>query len=511
MSTCHVKYTLVPRVVCSRYLPGRAADTHWLLGIGLWFLLAAAQAGDLAWQDVIERARERAAAPYQPEPARVPDWLLELDYPAWQDIRFDPSVALWAGQELPFSVRFHHPGSIYRQPVAIREVDEGQARALHFEPQQFFYGPGADRQRVPGDLGYAGFTVYAQKGGNWQPVLEFLGGSFMRAGAPLTAAGARTRALAIDTALPSGEEFPVFTDFWLLRPAAKAGSLVIYALLDSPRVSGAYRIELMPGAKTVTQVRSQLFFREAVNKLGLGPLSSMFWYGENSPAVDDYRPEVHSSDGLLLQAGRRWLWRPLANLPRFDLQTLPLAAGDGYGLMQRDREFDHYQDIDAAYEQAPGVFLRPKKGFGPGSLELLELPVRDGFNQNVLAYFVPGRTFAAGDHLTLEYDIFWGASEPGPRTGRVLATRSAPLPGETGITQYQIDFAPLERGDKPQRTAIDIDGGTLRQQRLRAWGDGWRLILAIKRQDGMPLTVRAGLVAAQGRRSETWIHHREGE
>lgn len=481
-----------------------AASWRWLLGIACWLVLAVAQGADIGWPEVVQKARERAAASYQPLPVPLPDWLLQLDYRAWQDIHFDPNVALWAGQDLPFSVRFHHPGSIYRQPVFISEIAAGQAKLLSFAPGQFFYGSGVDRQRVPADMGYAGFTVYARAGDAWQPVLEFLGGSFMRAGAPLLPGGVRSRALAIDTGLPGGEEFPVFTDFWLLRPAADAKRLVIYALLDSPRVSGAYRIDLTAGAQVVTHVKSELFFRDAVGRLGLGVLSSMFWYGENGPTVDDYRPEVHSSDGLLMHAGKERLWRPLTNLPRLAQQTLPAPQGTSYGLLQRDREFGHYQDIDAAFEAQPSVWLEPQEGFGAGRLALLELPVSDGLNQNVLAYFVPQAEVRAGDHLSLRYRLYWGDQEPAGSGGRVLATRMA---RQDGVSTYQIDFASMGAVSAPPEPQISVQGGEAKDPEVRALADGWRLTLPIQYQDEAPLTIRVSLLAAGGMRSETWLYH----
>ena len=483
-----------------------AGGLRWLVAVlcGLWLAGAQGAGAPDEWAHVVHLARERAAAAYQPAPAALPDWLMQLDYRAWQDIRFDPNVALWAGQGLPFSVRFHHPGSIYRQPVAISEIEGGQARPLAFAPGQFFYGPGVDRQRVPADLGYAGFTVYARAGESWRPVLEFLGGSFMRGGAPLLPGGARARALAIDTGLPSGEEFPLFTDFWLVRPRADAKQLVIYALLDSPRASGAYRITLRAGGEVVTEVDARLFFRAEVGRLGLGPLSTMFWYGENGPPVDDYRPEVHSSDGLLVLAGAERLWRPLVNGPRLSQQFLAAPAGTGYGLLQRDRDFDHYQDLDAAYQAQPNVWLEPLRGFGDGRLAVLELPVRDGVNQNVLAYFVPNRAVRAGDRLSLRYRLNWGEGEPAGLAGRVLATRSL---RKDEVTTYQVDFAALGPAKTPPRAVVAVEGGEAGEVQVRALGEGWRLTLPVKHPEGGPLSIRAGLRVDGGAASETWFYH----
>ena len=481
---------------------------RWLAGLVCGLLFQVAQAADVDWLQVVQKARERAEAPYQPALAPLPDWLLQLDYRAWQDIRFDPNVALWAGQDLPFSVRFHHPGSIYRQPVTVGQIESGHTKPLPFAPGQFFYGPGVDRQRVPRDLGYAGFTVYAREGDAWQPVLEFLGGSFMRAGAPLLPGGVRSRALAIDAGLSSGEEFPAFTDFWLVRPAPGDRRLTLYALLDSPRVSGAYRIELTPGAQVVTQVDGELFFRDAVGRLGLGALSSMFWYGENGPAVDDYRPEVHGSDGLLVHLDQERVWRPLSNPPRLGQQALPVPQGTSYGLLQRDRDFEHYQDTDIAFQALPGVWLEPRRGFGAGQLELLELPVRDGLNQNVLAYLVPAAKVRAGTQLSLSYRLRWGDKEPADGAGRVLATR---VSRQDGVSTYQIDFASLGVRGGPPEPDISAQGGTVNEPAVRPLADGWRLTLPVRHKDESPLTIRASLRAPGGQRSETWLYHIGGE
>jgi glucans biosynthesis protein len=335
-------------------------------------------------------------------------------------------------------------------------------------------------------------------------VLEFLGGSFMRAGAPLVAGGVRARALAIDTGLPSGEEFPVFTDFWLVRPAADSTRLTVYALLESPRVSGAYRIGLRADGEVVTQVDAELFFRDGVGRLGLGPLSSMFWYGENGPVVDDFRPEVHSSDGLQVVSGGQRLWRPLSNLPRLGQQAIPVPADAAYGLLQRDRDFEHYQDLDTAFHAQPSVLLEPAKGFGAGRVQLLELPVRDGLNQNVLAYFVPKGDVHRGDHRTISYRLRWGGDASAAGAGRVLATRST---RDNGVSTFEIDFAPLAAGSGAPKPDIAVTGGEAREAQVSPLADGWRLTLPVAHADDAQLTVRAALRGAGDARSETWLYH----
>src|SRR5439155_18746334 len=150
----------------------------------------------------------------------------------------------------------------------------------------------------------------------------------------------------------------------------------------SQRATGAYRFTLIPGAQTVVEVRARLFLRAGVATLGIAPLTSMFHHGENSPRRDDFRPEVHDSDGLMLatadgQGGSEWLWRPLANPSRPLTSSFAVPELEGFGLMQRDRAFSSYEDVEARYERRPSAWVVPVGRWGPGRVELLQLPTPD--------------------------------------------------------------------------------------------------------------------------------------
>ncbi len=133
----------------------------------------------------------------------------------------------------------------------------------------------------------------------------FLGASYFRVLGRGQSYGASARGLAINVATTGGEEFPYFSDFWLVRPLPQQRTLTIFALLDSPSLTGAYRFEIRPGATTDVEVTATLYARKNVEKLGVAPLTSMFLFGEeHRRQFDDYRPEVHDSDGLL-DADRR--------------------------------------------------------------------------------------------------------------------------------------------------------------------------------------------------------------
>lgn len=90
-------------------------------------------------------------------------------------------------------------------------------------------------------------------------IMTLLGASYFRVVGKGHVYGLSARGLAIDTALPSGEEFPRFTEFWVEKPKPADKHLVIYALLDSPRSTGAYKLTLRPGNDTVVDVQSRVF------------------------------------------------------------------------------------------------------------------------------------------------------------------------------------------------------------------------------------------------------------
>ncbi|HBD39751.1 MAG TPA: glucan biosynthesis protein G, partial [Cupriavidus sp.] len=257
---------------------------------------------------------------------------------------------------------------------------------FRFDPSAFNYGSHrVDPAKLKG-LGFAGFKLLypLNQGKRKDELASFLGASYFRALGKDQWYGLSARGLAVDTALNSGEEFPRFVEYWIERPAANDKQLTIYALMDSRRVSGAYRFVIKPGNETVMEVKSRLFLRENVTKLGLAPLTSMYLFGENQPSQDtDYRPEVHDSDGLSVQLGTgEWIWRPLVNPKRLLVTSFAATNPQGYGLMQRDRSFDNYQEIGAWYERRPSAWVEPKGNWGSGRVELVQIPTPDETNDN---------------------------------------------------------------------------------------------------------------------------------
>ncbi len=371
---------------------------------------AAASAATL-FEDVIGYARELAQVGYRPPDRDLPPVLATLDYDQYRSIRFRPDAAFWKGAAR-FELQLFHPGFIHREPVRLHLVEDGRIRRMPFDAGLFRYdgraAPAADAGRP--DLGYAGFRLHYPLNAPAvrDEVVVFLGASYFRLLGRGHLYGLSSRGLAVDTALESGEEFPVFREFWLVQPAPEARTVTFYALLDSPSVSGAYRFVLAPGAGTTLDVDARLFARTDVAKLGVAPMSSMFLYGHNRLArFDDFRAQVHDSDGLLVHtAGDEWIWRPLGNGPDVQVTTYPGGTPRGFGLVQRDRRFTDYLDAEAGYHRRPSEWIEPLDGdWGGGRVELLEYAVRSEFSDNVAAYWVPDEPFAAGDVRRYRYRI----------------------------------------------------------------------------------------------------------
>jgi glucans biosynthesis protein len=495
-------------------------------------------------QDVVAKAQQLAKASYQDQQGQVPDWLTKITYDQWRTIRFRPEDALWREQHLPFQVQFFHPGLYYNRVVAINVVDpNGSVHPVQFSPSQFDYGHSDFASKVPQNLGYAGFRVHApiKKTDYYDEVIVFLGASYFRAVGRDEVFGLSARGLAIDTAEPSGEEFPYFKEFWLVTPAppakqppakgkkaskAKAAKepagppvkqLTIYALLDSPSLAGAYRFTVDPGEQTVVTVEARVFLRQAVQKLGIAPLTSMFFHGEDTTRqFEDFRPEVHDSDGLLLNfESGEWLWRPLDNPRTLQVSALQMAKPQGFGLIQRDRDFDHYQDLETHAEQRPSAWVTPHGDWGEGRVELVEIPTKSDTNDNIVTFWVSQKSAKAGDLVAFSYAINWYGDDPTrPPGGRVVATRRDRGTTE-GAYRFVVDFAGKELEALPATTVLrgvvsvaSKDNGTelLDQQVVKnPVTGGWRLTFQA-RPKKTPVELRAFLDKDGNALTETWSY-----
>ncbi len=408
--------------------------------------------------DVKAKALEMAAKPFENPDGKVPDFLLNISYDQWRKIRFQADHALWREQNLPFEVQFFHPGLFYNRLVDINIVENGQAVPIKLGPDLFSYGDPALRDKVAAlNLGFAGFRLHfpLNRPDYKDEVVVFLGASYFRALAQNTQYGLSARALAVDTALQSGEEFPYFREFWLVKPAPGDTEITVYGLMDSPSLVGAYRFVVRPGVTTAMDVDCNLYLRKDVAKLGLAPLTSMFLFGETENGMSgDYRPEVHDSDGLLsLDNEGVWTWAPLANPKRLAVISTPMNDPRGFGLLQRDADFDHYQDLEARYERRPSLWVEPRGNWGKGFLEMIEIPSVEEIHDNMVAFWVPDKANflpegAAPDtklryapQMNWQYTVKWMLPGINPHNlAAAVSTRMAKGQSED-TRRFVVDFA----------------------------------------------------------------------
>lgn len=508
-------------------LTTNSGQRGWVRGLTLLcmvtlLILSAPAAGTAAkfrFEDVIERARALAREPFVDRKKDIPPWLLDITYDQWRDIRFRPERSLWRDQGLPFEVQFFHLGLYYPRPVSINVIEDDQVRHVPFATALFDYGKNTFAEQIPGDIGFAGFRVhYPIKQPNYKDeVIVFLGASYFRAIGRDQTYGLSARGIAIDTVSSDAEEFPYFVEFWLVKPAPDARDLTLYALLDGPSVTGAYRFRVLPGEQTRTDVEARLFFRRTVQKLGLAPLTSMFFHGENTTrCFNDFRPEVHDSDGLLLSARNgEWLWRPLDNPTALRISAFQMRDPRGFGLMQRDRDFEHYQDLEARSELRPGAWQELYGRWGEGHVELIELPTDSDIHDNIVAFWRPARLPRAGETLDVSYSIFWQGDDPSrPPGGRVLATRTERT--KEGTQRFVVDFGHggLEQlgADEPVTAEVSIASGPSTGQLVEQHvlknpvNQTWRLSFQVRALGAEPVEMRAFLRRGQDVLTETWSY-----
>lgn len=500
-----------------------------LPGVAALLMFYAAASWGFSFNEVDSRARSLASKAYDAPTNTLPAALGELKFADYQQIQFRRDKAYWGQQPSPFKLNFYHEGMYFNQPVRINEIVGNQVRTIRYSPDYFTFG---SLKIDPDDLkklGFAGFKILypLNKKTKNDEFFSMLGASYFRAIGKGQVYGLSGRGLAIDTALPSGEEFPHFREFWLQRPGRKDKQIVLYALLDSPRATGAYRFTITPGDPTRVDVLTRIYLRSKVGKLGIAPLTSMYLFGAVQPSpLVNYRPELHDSDGLSIHAGNgEWIWRPLVNPKRLAVSAFAIENPRGFGLLQRERHFSAYQDLDDRYDLRPGGWVEPKGNWGKGHIELVEIPTADETNDNVVTYWVPEQQPAVGKPAEFAYRVSFTRHERqlmDKKTAWVAQTRrstgevkQANLIRKTDDTiAWIVDFAgPSLKAlpaSKPVTAQVSSSANgqiVSSEVRYNPVTRGRRLILRVKVKDPKTVTeLRAALQDGKRVLTETWSH-----
>ncbi len=477
-------------------------------------------------------AEALARAPYNPPPRPDPAIVSSIDYDAHGKLKFRDEYALY-GENHPstFPITFMHVGQYFPKTVRMYAVEESQkgevAREILYDPDYFSIPQDSIAARLPASPSpMAGFWLREPKTGteDWkvaEPWVTFLGASYFRAKGELGQVGLSARGVALTPGGNGAEEFPDFVAFWFPPSPASARSVTVYALLDGPSVAGAYRFVMHRTSGVVMDIEKTLFFRRAVERLGLAPLTSMYWYSETiKPTAIDWRPEVHDSDGLAIWtgAGER-IWRPLNNTPRIIISSFLDERPRGFGLLQRDRDFDHYLD-GVRYDKRPSAWVEPLHDWAKGAVQLVEMPTDDEIYDNIVAYWLPAEPVAAGHRVELSYRLHWLADEPYPTPlARVVATRlgrggEPGPPRPPGVRKFTVEFlggplSKLPHGVKPELVLWSSRGSFANARSEAVPNDvpgHWRAFFDLAVEGREPVEMRLFLRAGDEILSETWLY-----
>lgn len=489
-------------------------------------------ASPFSFDALIAQAKALAQKPYKPQATAPHEILDKIDYAAHGKIKYKTDYALFADGPGQFPVTFFHLGRFFQSPVHMHLIDDSgkvpKAREIVYDESYFDMPLDSPARDLPRGSGFSGFRFQESRRGDQDKLdwhkndwVAFLGASYFRAIGDLYQYGLSARGIAIDVAQAGkSEEFPNFTHFYFTVPDDNSDTVTIYAMLDGPSICGAYKFVMQRGAGVTMEIDTALFLRRDIDRFGIAPVTSMYWFSESVKGTGtDWRPEVHDSDGLALWSGAgEHIWRPLNNPG----QTTASAFGDnnprGFGLLQRDRNFDHYQD-GVHYERRPSLWVQPLEGWGEGTVQLIEIPTDDEIHDNVVAMWVPRAKAVAGNSYRLRYKLDWQKDEPFPSTlARCVATRlgNGGVPGQPrpkNVRKFMVEFLgePLEKlafGEKPE-AVLTASRGTFSYIFTEAVPDGvaghWRAQFDLTVEGPEPVDMRLYLRLKDQTLSETWL------
>jgi glucans biosynthesis protein len=523
----------VPKAELARrtLLRGGAAGLLALLLSGRINIAEAEEAGlnfgppkPFDFEALIERARDMATRPYVPPYQPMPEVVSNINYEVHGKIRFDADNALFATGAGAYPVTFFHLGMFFPKAVKMHAVDAEGAREVLYSADYFEMPEDSIARQLPADSGFAGFKLHesrAREDWKTQDWIAFLGASYFRAIGELNQYGLSARGIALDVAAPTPEEFPDFIEFYIEPAASDVDPVVISALLDGPGITGAYRFTLRRTEAVITDVEQTIFLRRDIYRLGIAPMTSMFWYSEyNRRFREDWRPEVHDSDGLAIWTGSgERLWRPLNNPKRVITSSFVDDDFGGFGLLQRDRDFENYLD-GVHYDKRPSLWCEPLGPWGEGAVQLVEIPTNDEIHDNIVAFWVPKEPAVAGNSYSFKYRLHWLAEEPYPaeNVAATVATRigRGGQPGQPrpeGVTKFMLEFAgvaleAISEGDEPE-PVITASRGEISYVFAEPVPDDsgrWRVQFDLTADGVEPVEMRVYLNLNNQPLTETWLY-----
>lgn len=478
---------------------------------------------------VTARAKALADTPYVAPVSNLPDVFSKMQFADYMKIQPRRERFAWAELDTPFQLAFYHQGMQFSTPVKINEIVGGNVQEIPYDPGRFAFGDLHFDREQTSKLGWAGFRVTypINQPGKDDEIMSVLGASYFRVIGKHQIYGLSGRGLAIDTGLPIAEEFPAFREFWIRRPTQQDRSITFYALLDSPRATGAYEFTLTPGDDTMLDVKARVFMRPGGKPaaLGVAPLTSMFLYGPNQPPPNyNFRPAIHDSNGLAIHTGDgEWIWRPLNNPQMVAISNFAVENPKGFGLLQRGRAFSRYEDLKDRYDLRPSAWIEPTNDWGKGHVRLVEIPTADETNDNIVALWAPETLPPPGQPMQFDYRMHWTMDEPAiMKDGLAYVWQTLRGTGERyqanlirahdGTLAFLVDFKGQSLSDLPSGAPVtarvsandnvEIVGSELQPNPAI---NGWRLTYRVKVKDPTEVSELRAALELEGRSlTETW-------
>lgn len=475
----------------------------------------AARMGDAQRFDpaaVTDIARQLSKKPFAPPPNDLPDAFSNLSYEQYISIKgLQPPI--WSAEGRGIAVEPLHRGFVFNNAVDLFLVEDGNVRRIGYDPKQFSFS-GVNAPNDLKDIGFSGFRLIAQPAeGKPYDFAIVQGATFFRALARGQNYGAIARALTLKPAEAKGEEFPIFRAFWIERPSIGSNSITIHGVIDSESTTGSVRMTIRPGDMTIVDVETTLFPRVNLEHVGLGGMASTYFYGPNDRRnADDIRPAVYESSGLQMLNGQgEWLWRPLHNPETLQISAFVDNAPRGFGLLQRERSYETFQDDDQRFERRPSLWIEPLGDWSQGSVQLLEIPTDAEINDNILAYWRPKAPMAAGSEVAFAYRQYWGWNSPErPPLATVTATRSGR--GSSGRRRrFSVDFSGDMLGDNwpaDLKSVLTVGPGSFQNLKLLPYPERKTVRVAFELDPGNENACEMRLILEAGGKpiSETWLY-----
>ena len=463
--------------------------------------------------NVRQLARDLAAQPYQ-APAALPKPAAQLNYDQYRRIQNRPDAAIWPDAENGYRVLLDPRGYLFAHDVRIHVVQDGQVVDRDYAAADFAFLDLPLPDEVKDTLGYAGFRLLAplNQSGKYDEVISFKGASFFRALGAGAVYGASARGLSLGTATPDGEEFPYFTEFWIARPAEAGGPVRVYALLNGDSVTGAFEFTVQPGPETVVDVSATFFPRRELKAVGIAPITSMYFFSPHDmrKQLNDFRPAVHDSQGLMIEMQNgEWVWRPLINPQALQVSILATSTPKAFGLLQRDRTFDSYADVEADYQHRPNVWVQPTSAWGDGQLTLIEIPTANEYNDNIVTFWKPAVPWQKGESYSVSYRMRWSLLPPAVGSvipiAKTLAGKRPDNGREIFVIDYESSDDALLNNVEPE---ITTSAGKIYNPTLRRHPDTGktRLTFELDAEGASVAELRALLTKGGKPLTETWLY-----